>query len=148
MIGGASNYLFYPKNSRAIPMTKQNYRVAVVSADAREIENIRSMLSEDRFASTVYRQLEDLMDGLNRADRLAAIIDIDTVRLTNRNVRNLAGRFPEVSIFCISTARLHPHLQDAMTRHIRACLVKPVDPDELGFWLKSMHDTRASTETL
>jgi DNA-binding NtrC family response regulator len=129
-------------------MTNQDYRVAVVSADAREIENLHLMLSEDRRMSAVYRRLEELMDGLGRDDRLAAIIDIDTVRLTNRNVRNLAGRFPEVSIFCISTARLHPHLQDAMTRHIRACLVKPVDPDELRFWLRSMHDTRASPDAL
>lgn len=129
-------------------MTNQNNSVAVVSADAQEIDNLCSMLSEDRFASTVYRRLEDLMEGLNPTDCLAVIINVDTVGLTNRNVRNLADRFPEVSIFCTSTARFHPELQDAMTRHIRACLAKPVEPDELRFWLRSMHDTRASPETI
>ncbi len=129
-------------------MINLNNRVAVVSGDAQEIENLCSMLSEDRFASTVFRQLEDLMDRLYPTDCLAVIINVDTVRLTNRNVRNLADRFPEVNIFCTSTARLHPELQDAMTRHIRACLAKPVDPDELRFWLRSIHDTRMSPETL
>jgi hypothetical protein len=39
-----------------------------------------------------------------------------------------------------SAKRFHPELQDAIQHHIYACLNKPVDPDELLFWVKSVYE--------
>ena len=41
---------------------------------------------------------------------------------------------------CTSKDRFHPELKDAICYHIYACLNKPVDPDEMVFWIKSIFD--------
>jgi hypothetical protein len=34
----------------------------------------------------------------------------------------------------------HPELKDAICYHIYACINRPIDPDELFYWLKSIDD--------
>jgi DNA-binding NarL/FixJ family response regulator len=82
--------------------------------------------------------------GLGRADCLAVILDVDSVMLSNRIIRMLKENFPALSIFCTSRRRFHPELQDALSHYISACLSKPVDPDELNFWLKSIRDDEST----
>jgi len=112
--------------------------VFILSTDQREIKQLCSILSEGRFGSRVFSRLDDLEADLNRSDSLAAILDVDSVPLSNRIIRILKDSFPKLNIFCTSQHRLHPELQDALSRHICACLRKPVDPDEVQFWLKSI----------
>jgi DNA-binding NarL/FixJ family response regulator len=112
--------------------------VYILSTDDVETEEVRSILSEGRFGSTVFQTVDELEAGLWLTDCLAVILDVDSVALSNRVIRMLKENFPAVSIFCTSRRRFHPELQDALSRHISACLSKPVDPDELHFWLKAI----------
>jgi hypothetical protein len=84
--------------------------------------------------------MNDLEAGLKSSACLAIILDVDSVAVSNRSVRTLKENFPAISIFCSSGCRFHPELQDALAHHIIACLGKPVDPDELQFWLRAIND--------
>lgn len=71
---------------------------------------------------------------------MAVIMDIDSVAVDNRSIRNLTLAYPGVSFLCTSWDRFHPELQDAICYHIYACLNKPIDPEELLYWLKCIRD--------
>ncbi|MCK5196674.1 MAG: hypothetical protein KAQ71_22875, partial [Desulfobulbaceae bacterium] len=77
---------------------------------------------------------------------LAIIIDIDSVAVDNRVIRELTVSYPEIYFLCTSKDRFHPELKDAICYHIYACLTKPVDPDELVYWLRSIYkdETRST----
>lgn len=121
--------------------------VFILSTDEQEIEQLSSMLLEGPYGSKVFRRLEELEAGLKGSGCLAAILDVDSVPLSNRIIRILKNSFPEVSFFCTSLRRLHPELQDALSHYVCACLSKPVDPEELQFWLRSVHDNASDSRT-
>jgi hypothetical protein len=74
-------------------------------------------------------------------------LDIDTVPVNNRTIRDLALKNPSVRFLCTSKDRFHPELKDAICYHIYACLNKPIDPDELLFWLKSIYEEEGIPDT-
>jgi len=67
----------------------------------------------------------------------AVILDLDSLPVDNRLLRNLRRKDPSVRIIVLSSRRFHPELEEAMSTHIYACLSKPVDSEELIYWLKS-----------
>ncbi len=79
---------------------------------------------------------------------LAVIIDIDTVPINNRLIRELTLKYPGIYFFCLSKDRFHPELKDAICYHIYACLNKPVDPDELFYLLKDIYENESDSNDL
>jgi len=71
---------------------------------------------------------------------IAVIMDIDSVAVDNRAIRELASDFPAIPFLCISKERFHPELKDSIRNYIYACLTKPVDPDELSYWIKCIRE--------
>lgn len=122
--------------------------ICILSTDGKQIEQLRSILCEEQFEARVFQDLEALLMGLSHTGCLAVILDVDSVQVTNRMIRQIKNRFSEVSIFCTSQDRLHPDLKDALSQHIYACLGKPLDPDELHFWLKCIRDNELVSRSL
>lgn len=87
-----------------------------------------------------YPTLPELKSGLCTCACIAAILDLDSVPLDNRTIRNLTTAFPSVQFLSASRDRSHPELQDAIAHHLFACLTKPIDPDELHYFLKCIRD--------
>ena len=114
--------------------------ICILSTDERQIDELRSIINERQFEARAFQDLEDLIKRLSHSGCLATILDVDSVPLTNRMIRQLKVRFSDINIFCTSRQRLHPDLKDALSQHIYACLSKPLDPDELHFWLKCIRD--------
>jgi hypothetical protein len=75
----------------------------------------------------------------------AVLMDIDSVPVNNRTIRELTIKHPGTYFLCTSKDRFHPELKDAICYHIYACLNKPVDPDELFYWLKSIYEEDADS---
>ena len=69
---------------------------------------------------------------------MAVMVDLDSLELSNRTVRQMTLEFPHAGFLCTSWKPFHPELQDAICHHMYACVLKPIDPDELLFWLKSI----------
>ena len=125
-------------------MTSKN-DVFILSIDEQETNLLCSMLSEGAYGSKVFHRMDELEDGLRRHDCLAAILDVDSVPMNNRIIRVLKDSYPGLSIFCTSRRRLHPELQDALSQHVCASLSKPIDPDELQFWLNSIRENEVDS---
>ena len=114
--------------------------ICILSTDEQQNKQLRSILFERHFEARVFQDLKDFVKGLSDIGCLAAILDVDSVPVTNRMIRQIKTRFTDVSIFCTSQHRFHPDLKDALEQHIYACLSKPLDPEEFDFWLKCIRD--------
>lgn len=82
---------------------------------------------------------------------MAVIMDLDSMAVDNRIVRHLTIRYPGVCFLATSRDRFHPDLKDAIGDHIYACLKKPIDEEELSYWLKTIaqeeRDTKGQGDT-
>jgi len=95
--------------------------------------------------------LAEMNFALRRADSIAAIalearqrlpaaviLDMDDASVTNRALREIAAGFPGLPVLGISSQRFHPDLAESIRYCIYACLNRPLDPDELRYWLRSI----------
>ena len=111
-----------------------------MNADPEESAGISFLLKEADFTVHSVPSPTELKKKLKDPSLLAVIIDLDSVAVDNRTIRELASQFPTIPFLCISKERFHPELKDAIRDHIYACLTKPIDPDELSYWLKCIRE--------
>ena len=102
-------------------------------ADSREIINL---IQGKGYRCVVTASLNGFETKRDTGDYLALIIDVDSVTVNNRMIRDLKLKYSNIELLCISGRKFHPDLQDAISNYFYACLSKPVDPDELFYWLK------------
>lgn len=114
----------------------------VLDAEDGHHHDLCQMLRDHQCPAESLPTIEHLNQRMAENDIMAVIIDIDTVPVDNRVIRNLTVQNPEIYFFCISERRLHPELEDAIGSHLYACINKPVDPDELLFWVRSIRRER------
>ena len=114
-------------------------KIVVMAADPDSMGELSGILKSANYASTDVHALSSLDALLDSDGYVAVIIDIDSVQVDNRTIRTMALKYPGVRFLCSSRDRFHPELKDAICYHIYACLNKPVDPDELLFWIKSIY---------
>jgi DNA-binding NtrC family response regulator len=68
----------------------------------------------------------------------AAILDIDSMALTNGEIKEVYDLSPTLPLFCMSSKPTHPHLRQALKEIVFACLRTPVQHEELRFLLDSV----------
>ena len=120
-------------------------KVLVLNAEPADCQSICALLAEYFYMAVPVDTLANLKRHLSNGEYLAVIMDIDSVPLDNRSIRNLVLEYPGTCILCVSKDRFHPELKDAICYHIYACLRKPVDPDELQFWLRSIRENEVDS---
>ena len=103
------------------------------------MEISRLLQETDYIAQTVGSPAE-LRNWLTEKGAMAVILDIDSVLVDNRTIRALVSAFPTIAFLCVSKERYHPQLGDSIRNHIYACLAKPIDPDELRYWLRCIRE--------
>lgn len=111
-------------------------KILLVGNDTNELKHLGVLLGEQQYKSVAIHSLSEVGSHLNSRPVKAVILDIDSIIADNRTIRNLAHQFPEVYWLCTSREKFHPELSDAFRHHIYACISKPIDPDELFYWLK------------
>lgn len=113
--------------------------VLVANAIKNEAESISDLLRPAGYTPCVIDNLEGVEDALSTCDCIAALIDLDSLDVSNRFVHRMTHKFPEVRFLCTSGKPFHPELEDAIGFHFYACMQKPIDPDELLYWMKCIH---------
>jgi DNA-binding NtrC family response regulator len=113
-------------------------RVAVVDADVGSGRELCALLEQARIAAQPLHSLEDLMGKLEQESIGVVVIDLDSLPVNNAFFRSLRKRRPDVAILCLSSRTHHPDLQEAMSTHIYASLTKPLNAEELLYWLKTV----------
>jgi DNA-binding NtrC family response regulator len=110
--------------------------VLLVISDPEEATGLSHLLQEaDCTAHTVGSPAE-LKKRISEKAVMAIMIDLDSVAIDNRSIREIASAFPTIPLLCLSKERFHPELKDSILDYIYACLTKPIDLDELRYWLK------------
>ena len=122
-------------------MTK---KILVMNADEKECGELCALLNEQHYFTTPGYSLPEMTKFIQDIECIIVIIDLDTVPIDNRTIRELTIKYPGIYFLCLSSHRFHPHLKEALCYHIYACINKPVDPDELFFWLKSIFEEKDS----
>jgi DNA-binding NtrC family response regulator len=119
--------------------------VLLVNTDKKQCRVLAKLIEKERYCVSALHSLQNLATYLEEHKFQAVIIDIDTVPIDNRTVRKLTIKFPEVYFFCLSVQPFHPELKDAICYHIYACLNKPVDEDELFYFLRSIYENETDS---
>lgn len=117
-------------------------KILVMNADEKECGDLCTLLNERQYLATPTYSLPEMITFIQNIECMVVIMDLDTVPIDNRTIRELTLKYPEVYFLCLSKDRFHPHLKEALCYHIYACINKPVDPDELFFWLKSIREEK------
>ncbi|NOY69924.1 MAG: response regulator [Deltaproteobacteria bacterium] len=120
-------------------MDEAEKTIVILEPDTDERCVLCGVLRSEGFRTIEKRSLEDITAFLDSSSPLAAILDIDMAEINNRKVRELTTRYPGVIFLGVSTRRFHPDLKDAICYHMYACLRKPVDPDEIIYFISSIY---------
>ncbi len=113
-------------------------KVAVVDANKQNCRVICALLEQANIPVASMNTLKVLADHLKRESIAVLIIDLDTLPVDNSFFRTLKKQYPNLHIFCLSSRPYHPDLEEAMGSHICASLAKPLNFEELFYWLKAI----------
>ncbi len=114
--------------------------VVVLDADEKQCKELCAILEERHYRATPMHSLLDLESYIQGRGCRLVILDLDTVPVDNLALRELKRKNPGIYIVGLSKRQFHPELEEAIGSHIYACLGKPVDPDELVYWLRSIYE--------
>jgi DNA-binding NtrC family response regulator len=115
-------------------------RVAVVNSDEQYCQELCALLEQASIPVAPLYSLENLHEHLNKEQVKVLIVDLDTLPIDNNFFRNLKKQNPDLAILCLSSRTYHPGLQEVMGSHIYASLGKPLNSEELLYWLKSISE--------
>jgi DNA-binding NtrC family response regulator len=116
--------------------------IGILDANIEYCNDLCSLVKELDYSAIPIHTLENLSKYLKKNIRKAVILNIDTMGLSNRDIRDLSRKNREVTFLCISESRFHPDFKEAIRNHIFACLNKPIDADELNYFLKSIKKSK------
>jgi DNA-binding NtrC family response regulator len=112
--------------------------IIIADANSEERQELWQVLERSHYHAASTSSLAELLTHIRENSCYAVILDLDSLPVDNRFIRGLCKENPDLHVIGISSRTFHPELEEAMRTYISACLSKPVDPDELIYWLKSL----------
>jgi len=112
--------------------------IVVLDANKKQCQGICSVLHELNYRATPLYSVKDMSEFIKEYHCGLLILDLDSIKVDKNLFRKLKRTKPSLSIVGLSSRFFHPELEEAMSNHINACLSKPLDEDELLFWVKSL----------
>jgi DNA-binding NtrC family response regulator len=119
-------------------------KVVVIDADKLHGRQFCDLLQGLHYPVSLIHSLKDLEQELHKDPEVAVILDLDTVPVNNQFFRGLRKIHPQLHMLGVSKLSYHPGLEEVIGSHLFACLVKPIDVEELSFWLKSISENLSS----
>ena len=135
-----SIYQFSPMELPEGARFRMKKGIVVVDADHDQCRRFCTLLEKEAYFTIPIHSIQNLEASIEQSNCMAVVLDIDTISNDNRTVREFTLKFPDVYFFCLSEKSFHPDLKDAICYHIYACINKPVDPDELFYFLRSIYE--------
>ena len=105
-----------------------------------ESKHLGELLKEQQYKNVTIHSLSEVGNHLRSRNYKAVILDIDSVIADNRTMRNLSHLFPKVYWLCTSREKIHPELSTYSAITYMPGISKPIDPDELFYWLKCISE--------
>jgi DNA-binding NtrC family response regulator len=116
----------------------------VIDADRQHGRQFCDLLQDLNYSVSLIHSLKDLEQELHKDPEVAVILDLDTVPVNSQFLRGLRKIHPQLHMLGVSRLSYHPGLEEVIGSHLFACLVKPLDVEELSFWLKSITESLSS----
>ena len=116
----------------------------VIDADIQHGRQFCDLLQDLNYSVSLIHSLKDLEQELHKDPEVAVILDLDTVPVNSQFLRGLRKIHPQLHMLGISRLSYHPGLEEVIGSYLFACLVKPLDVEELSFWLKSITENLSS----
>lgn len=112
--------------------------ILVVDSNKEECNDLCEALNRVKHQAIPLFSAINLEEKIKETACLAVILDLNTLSIDNHVIRQLTIANPGVYFFGLSEKRLNPEFKESIRYHMYACLNKPVDPDELLYWIKSI----------
>jgi len=112
--------------------------IATIEVPNEEWSKLTALLSDHGYSIRTVQSLVGLEALMHEIDCRVVLLDLDSFPAENRFFRSLKTASPDSSIFVVSSRPFHPELKEAMSTHICACFRKPLDGEELLFWLRAV----------
>ena len=125
-------------------MSREKPKVVVIDADIQHGRQLCDLLQDLNYSVFLIHSLKDLKQELLKDPEVAVILDLDTVPVNNQFFRGLRKIHPQLHMLGVSKLSYHPGLEEVIGSHLFACLVKPLDIEELSFMLKSISENLSS----
>ena len=126
-----------------MPLVKKE--ILVLDPDERQSRNLRDLLTDHDYTTISMNSLINMDQYIAENDCRALILSLDNVAVTNKIFRELKRKNPLLNIIALSKRQFHPELEEALREYISVCLAKPVDSDELVYWLKTIFENDQTT---
>ena len=120
-------------------------KIVLISKNKQEIKILERDLAGKPYELLPINDLEKIGKLLVKTRCLCLVLDLDSIQVDNRIIKKLTKQYPQIYLLSISKDRFHPDLKDAIRYHFYACLTKPLDEDELLYWLKCIEDEKKSS---
>lgn len=114
--------------------------IVLLDVEEKELHELNNLLIRQPYKLVLKKSQADLDLSVQENICSVVIINIDTVSVNNRYLRELKRNNPEIKILVMSERKFHPELREAIETCVYACLSIPVEPDELLYLLKSIHE--------
>ncbi len=121
--------------------------IVVLDADKAQSGKLCALLKSRHYHATRVDSIRSLQRHLQEATCQVVMLDLDTVPIDNRIIRDLTIKYPGVCFLGLCQHRYNPELKEAICYHIYACINKPVDPDEIFYWLRSIYENETNPKT-
>ncbi|UCD80143.1 MAG: response regulator [Desulfobacterales bacterium] len=114
--------------------------VLVLDPDERQSQNLCGMLTANEYTPIAMKSLVDMRRYIEENDCHAIILNLDMVTVTNKGFKEFKRKNPLLNIIALSERQFHPELEEAFREYISVCLAKPLDTDDLVYWLKTIFE--------
>ena len=125
-----------------------NRKIAVIDSDEKNRTRLCKLLEDYNFQSFPIKSLSETTQIFTSHQPGTIIIDIDELPVSDRFFKELKNKLPKVHILGISQRSYHPEMKESITSDFYACLKKPVDIEELEYFLASIYKNNNHDETL
>ena len=116
--------------------------VVVLDADKLQRQHLCSLLKDHDYAPVPMETLARMDHYVAEKSCRAIVVNLDNIAVSNRILREFKRKKPLVNIIALSGRQFHPELEEALREYISVCLAKPVEPDEIMYWLKTIFDNQ------
>jgi DNA-binding NtrC family response regulator len=120
--------------------------VVVVDADQENGQEFCIVLQGLNYDAVPLTSLEELDQHIRKNQDFTVILNLDSVSADQHFFRAVKKRHPRLYFLGISQLKYHPGLEEVVGSHLYACLVRPLDLEELDYWLKSIGENLSQSK--
>ncbi|MBW1773162.1 MAG: response regulator [Deltaproteobacteria bacterium] len=114
--------------------------IIIIDSDKEQCRKLREILGAHHYPADIFPSLLDMEEVIEEKDPRVVILNLDTVPIDNRKIKDIKQRNRSINIIVFSGKSFHPELKEALRDHIYACLKQPLDYDELIYWVNTAYE--------